>query len=171
MTLAPSRANSLAISNPIPPAAPVTKATCFLMSNTFPLRIEYRLAYSEISFCFFINLFNCDTILKLRQCHAAVHKIKYSQIRNQPVHDFLACQRKGACFFTFDSPCLLTCSMMTTIRFAPLTRSMAPPIPFYHFARDHPIGQIPCSETSIPPRIAKSICPPLIIANDSALSK
>ena len=51
------------------------------------------------------------------------------------------------------------------------TRSIAPPIPFTIFPGIIQFAMLPDSSTSIAPSTLKSICPPRIIANESALEK
>lgn len=59
------------------------------------------------------------------------------------------------------------CSMVTITRLAPETRSIAPPIPFTIFDGIIQLAKSPLSETYKPPSKVRSICPPLIMANDS----
>src|SRR5215210_2869585 len=65
----------------------------------------------------------------------------------------------------------LQCSIVTIRRFAPATRSIAPPIPFTIAPGTIQLAMSPCSDTSIDPRIDRSTLPPRIIANESALEK
>ena len=68
-------------------------------------------------------------------------------------------------------PSLATCSISTITRFAPWTRSIAPPIPLTIFPGIIQFAMSPDAETCIAPRIAASILPPRIIPNEVAESK
>ena len=68
-------------------------------------------------------------------------------------------------------PSLAMCSITTTTRLTPATRSIAPPMPFTILPGIIQLARSPFSETCIAPRMARSICPPRIMANESALEK
>ena len=70
----------------------------------------------------------------------------------------------------FSSP-LATCSIMTITRLAAATRSIAPPIPLIILPGIIQFARSPFSATCIAPRIAQSMWPPRIIANESADEK
>ena len=53
--------------------------------------------------------------------------------------------------------------MVTTQRLTPATRSIAPPMPFTSLPGTIQLARSPFRETSIAPRIARSICPPRIM--------
>jgi hypothetical protein len=72
---------------------------------------------------------------------------------------------------TFDWPCLLACSMTTTTRRTPATRSMAPPMPFTILPGIIQLAMSPFSATSMAPRMERSMWPPRIIAKLSADEK
>ena len=61
-----------------------------------------------------------------------------------------------------------TCSINTTTRFTPATKSIAPPIPLTIFPGIIQFAKSPRSETCIAPKIAIFTLPPRIIANESA---
>ena len=61
--------------------------------------------------------------------------------------------------------------MRTTTRWTPATKSIAPPMPFISLPGTIQFARSPNSETCIAPRMARSICPPRIMAKDSALEK
>ena len=69
------------------------------------------------------------------------------------------------------APPLAACSMATMTRFAPVTRSIAPPMPFNTLPGMVQLAMSPCSLTSIAPRMARSMWPPRIIPKESALEK
>ena len=71
----------------------------------------------------------------------------------------------------FGLPSFAACSMVTTTRRAPATRSMAPPIPFTILPGIIQLARLPCSSTCSAPRMVRSTCPPRTMANDSALEK
>ena len=60
---------------------------------------------------------------------------------------------------------------MTITRFAPCTRSIAPPMPLTILPGIIQFARSPDSETCIAPRTARSMCPPRIMPNESAESK
>ena len=62
-------------------------------------------------------------------------------------------------------------SMTTTTRLTPATRSMAPPMPLTILPGTIQLARSPVSDTCIPPRIDRAICPPRIIAKLSADEK
>ncbi len=64
----------------------------------------------------------------------------------------------------FGLPSLATCSMRTSTRRAPWTRSIAPPMPLTIFPGIIQLAMSPFSATCIAPRIAASTFPPRIIA-------
>ncbi len=66
---------------------------------------------------------------------------------------------------------MATCSISTITRFAPCTRSIAPPMPLTIFPGIIQFAMSPAADTCIAPRIAASILPPRIIPNDVAESK
>src|SRR6478735_9132206 len=66
---------------------------------------------------------------------------------------------------------LAVCSITMTTFFTPATRSIAPPIPFTIFPGIIQLARSPFSATCIAPRMERSICPPRIIANESAEEK
>ena len=68
-------------------------------------------------------------------------------------------------------PSGVVCSMMTITRRTPETRSIAPPMPFTRLPGIIQLARSPRSETCIAPRIARSMWPPRIMANESALEK
>ena len=68
-------------------------------------------------------------------------------------------------------PSLAACSMVTTTRLAPETRSMAPPIPFTILPGIIQLARLPSRSTCSAPRIVKSTWPPRTIAKESALEK
>ena len=66
---------------------------------------------------------------------------------------------------------LATCSIITITRLAAATRSIAPPIPLIIFPGIIQLARSPFSATCMAPRIAQSMWPPRIMANDSADEK
>src|SRR5690606_825287 len=66
---------------------------------------------------------------------------------------------------------LATCSISTTTRPTPATRSMAPPMPLTILPGIIQLARSPFSETCMAPRMARLILPPRIIANESADEK
>ena len=66
---------------------------------------------------------------------------------------------------------LAVCSMTTTTFLTPATRSMAPPMPFTILPGIIQFARSPFSATCMAPRIDRSMCPPRIIAKESALEK
>ena len=72
---------------------------------------------------------------------------------------------------SFGVPSLALCSIITTIFFTPATRSMAPPIPLTIFPGIIQLAISPEPLTCIAPRMHMSMCPPRIIAKDSADEK
>ena len=74
-------------------------------------------------------------------------------------------------FKILGEPSFAACSMITTTRFARATRSIAPPMPFTILPGIIQFARSPSFETCIAPRIARSMCPPRIIAKLSALEK
>src|SRR5450631_3555068 len=74
-------------------------------------------------------------------------------------------------FKIFGCPDFVMCSMRTTTRWTPATKSIAPPMPFISLPGTIQFARSLNSETCIAPRIARSICPPRIMAKDSALEK
>ena len=75
------------------------------------------------------------------------------------------------CGMIFGAPVLVVCSISTTTRLTPATRSIAPPMPLTSLPGTIQLARSPLSVTSIAPRIARSMWPPRIIANDSWLPK
>ncbi len=75
------------------------------------------------------------------------------------------------CLRILGLPSLVACSIITTTRRAPTTRSIPPPIPFTIFPGTSQFARSPFSDTSSAPRMARSTWPPRIIANDSAEEK
>ena len=71
----------------------------------------------------------------------------------------------------FGLPSLAACSIVTTTRRAPATRSMAPPIPFTILPGIIQFARLPSRSTCSAPRIVRSTWPPRTIANESALEK
>ena len=71
----------------------------------------------------------------------------------------------------FGLPSLAVCSMITTMRRAPATRSIAPPIPLTIFPGTIQLARSPCAETCRAPRMVSATWPPRIIAKEVALSK
>jgi len=63
------------------------------------------------------------------------------------------------------------CSISTTTRLTPATRSIAPPIPFTILPGIIQFARSPFSATCSAPRIEMSICPPRTMAKLAALSK
>src|SRR5260370_1329023 len=70
----------------------------------------------------------------------------------------------------FDLP-FAACCMATITRLAPLTRSIAPPIPGTILPGIIQLARCPCASTCRPPRTVKSTWPPRINPKDIALSK
>ena len=68
-------------------------------------------------------------------------------------------------------PSFAVCSIVTTTRLAPETRSIAPPMPFTIFPGIIQFARLPSRSTCSAPRIVRSTCPPRTIANESALEK
>ena len=68
-------------------------------------------------------------------------------------------------------PSLAACSISTTTRCTPATRSIAPPMPFTSLPGIIQLARSPFSATCIAPRIARLMCPPRIMAKLSALEK
>ncbi len=68
-------------------------------------------------------------------------------------------------------PSLATCSVITSTRRAPATRSIAPPMPLTTLPGIDQLARSPPADTSIAPRIAVPMWPPRIIANEVAESK
>ena len=68
-------------------------------------------------------------------------------------------------------PSLATCSMTTTTRFAPCTRSIAPPMPLTILPGIIQLARSPVADTCMAPRIAASMWPPRIMPKDVAESK
>ena len=68
-------------------------------------------------------------------------------------------------------PSFAVCSIVTTTRRAPATRSMAPPIPFTILPGIIQLARLPSWSTCSAPRIVRSTCPPRTMANESALEK
>ena len=71
----------------------------------------------------------------------------------------------------FGSPFELVAVIVTTTRFAPTTRSIAPPTPRTFRPGTAQLAMSPAALTWSAPNTATSTCPPRIIANDEALSK
>src|SRR5258708_22366675 len=69
------------------------------------------------------------------------------------------------------APPFSTCSIRTTTRGTPATRSMAPPIPLTIFPGTVQFARYPFSATCSDPRIVRSMCPPRIIPKLSADEK
>src|SRR6185437_10269062 len=69
------------------------------------------------------------------------------------------------------APFLAAWSMITTTRFARATRSIAPPMPLTILPGIIQFARSPFSDTSMAPRMARSMCPPRICPNESALEK
>lgn len=61
---------------------------------------------------------------------------------------------------------LAVCSITTITLDPQATKSIAPPIPLTIFPGIIQLAISPLEETYMAPKIVKSICPPLIIAND-----
>ena len=74
-------------------------------------------------------------------------------------------------FTILGEPSRATCSIITITRFAPCTRSIAPPMPLTILPGIIQLARSPRTDTCIAPRIATSMCPPRIIPNDDAESK
>ncbi len=68
-------------------------------------------------------------------------------------------------------PSLAQCSITATTRRTPATRSIAPPGPLTIFPGTIQFAMSPLSATSSAPRMERSMCPPRIMANESALEK
>ena len=66
-------------------------------------------------------------------------------------------------------PSGVLCSISTMTRRTPETRSIAPPMPLTRLPGIIQLARSPRSDTCIAPRIARSMWPPRIIANESAL--
>src|SRR5438105_2300785 len=75
------------------------------------------------------------------------------------------------CFKIFGLPSLELCSITATTRFTPATRSIAPPGPLIILPGIIQFAISPLSVTSNAPRLARSMCPPRIMVNESALEK
>ncbi len=71
----------------------------------------------------------------------------------------------------FLSSPLATCSIMTITRLAAATRSIAPPMPLIILPGIVQLARSPFAATCIAPRMAQSMWPPRIIANESADEK
>ncbi|MNH29312.1 hypothetical protein D3C79_895390 [compost metagenome] len=69
------------------------------------------------------------------------------------------------------SPPLAQCSISTTTRLTPATRSMAPPMPLTILPGIIQFARSPRSETCMAPSRARLMWPPRIMAKLSALSK
>ena len=69
------------------------------------------------------------------------------------------------------APFLVTCSITTSTRRAPWTRSIAPPMPLTIAPGTAQLAMSPLTATCMAPRTAMSTLPPRIIPNDSAESK
>ena len=69
------------------------------------------------------------------------------------------------------SPFFAVCSISTTTRLTPATRSIAPPMPLTILPGTIQLARSPVSVTCIAPRMARSMWPPRIIANESWLPK
>ena len=63
------------------------------------------------------------------------------------------------------------CSMTTTTRSTPATRSIAPPMPFTILPGIIQLARSPVSETCMAPRMARLMCPPRIMPKLSAEEK
>ena len=63
------------------------------------------------------------------------------------------------------------CSISTITFFTPATRSMAPPMPFTILPGIIQLARSPLAATCSAPRMDRSMCPPRIIAKESALEK
>ena len=74
-------------------------------------------------------------------------------------------------FRIFFSPFFATCSIVTTMRLAAATRSIAPPIPLTSFPGIIQFAMEPSASTCIAPRMQRSMWPPRIIAKESADEK
>ena len=74
-------------------------------------------------------------------------------------------------FKIFGLPSFEVCSITATTRFTPATRSIAPPGPLTILPGIIQFAMSPLSVTSNAPRIARSMWPPRIIVNESALEK
>src|SRR6266496_861881 len=68
-------------------------------------------------------------------------------------------------------PSLARCSIITMTRFAPCTRSIAPPMPLTILPGIIQLARSPRTETCMAPRIATSMCPPRIMPKEVAESK
>ena len=66
---------------------------------------------------------------------------------------------------------LAVCSIVTTTRFTPATRSIAPPMPLTILPGTIQFARSPSCEICIAPRMHRSTCPPRIIAKESADEK
>ena len=71
----------------------------------------------------------------------------------------------------FGVPALVTCSISTTTRCTPATRSIAPPMPLTILPGTIQLARSPLSVTCMAPRMARLMWPPRIIANESWLPK
>ncbi len=69
---------------------------------------------------------------------------------------------------SFEAPSLFTCCMATMIFLAEATKSMAPPIPFTILPGIFQLAMSPFSDTSIAPKMVRSIITPRIMAKLSA---
>src|SRR5205085_9749817 len=65
----------------------------------------------------------------------------------------------------------VACSMAMNTRFAPATRSMAPPMPLSILPGMAQLASVPFSSTCSAPRTVRSMWPPRIMANESAEEK
>jgi len=83
----------------------------------------------------------------------------------RPVRGSVQCSR------ILGAPSRAVCSMATTTRFAPETRSIAPPIPFTILPGTIQFARLPSRSTWSAPRIVRSTWPPRTIAKESALEK
>src|SRR5208337_1700341 len=73
-------------------------------------------------------------------------------------------------FKIFGAPSFVVCSIATTTRRAPATKSIAPPIPFTIFPGIIQFARLPDSSTSIAPSTLKSMCAPRVDTAQSPAS-
>src|SRR5215470_6615449 len=87
------------------------------------------------------------------------------------IHNAYACQGSVHFFKIFGWPSRVVCSIATITRFAPATRSIAPPMPLTILPGIIQFARLPRSSTSMAPSTLRSMCPPRIMPNESALEK
>src|ERR1700728_4859624 len=127
-----------------------------------------RIRDFEVCFGLPLDFIERDIGRKLDQREAAVGLVERedAEVGNHHVDDAGADDGRVQRFRSLAS-FLAECSMTTTTFLTPPTRSMAPPIPLTTLPGIIQLARSPFSATCMAPRIAMSMWPPRIIANES----